>query len=403
MKLVNKKYTFTILATCLMTACTEKTELSAGSGTGNYIVVLKKSQISKALDRVSAQMVVSNTLVQIAAEHGLGKAQKVFSQVLQGGVYKMSHDEAAELSEDPNVAYVEEDKVITINALVNQSKAIWGLDRIDQISLPLSRSYSYENSRSGLGVNVYVIDTGILTTHQQFGGRAISGADFVDNDKDATDCNGHGTHVAGTIGSQSFGVAKNVKLVAVRVLNCLGSGTTAGVIAGIEWVTANHVKPAVANMSLGGGSSQAIDDAVTASIAAGVTYAVAAGNDNIPACNSSPARVPTAITVGSSTQKDKRSDFSNYGSCVSLFAPGSDIKSTWFNSKSATNTISGTSMASPHVAGAAALYLSFNPTAKPAVVKAALLARSLSGKIAGVGSGSPNLLLNTQFLMSSSP
>ena len=205
-------------------------------------------------------------------------------------------------------------------------------------------------------MKAYIIDTGIRTTHSQFGGRAISGYDAIDGALPAADCNGHGTHVAGTVGGSTYGVAKAVSLVAVRVLNCSGSGSTSGVIAGIDWVTGNHQagQPAVANMSLGGGASSSLDTAVRNSIADGVTYALAAGNDNTNACNSSPARTAEALTVGSTTSSDARSSFSNYGTCVDIFAPGSSITSAWHTSDTATNTISGTSMAAPHVAGAAA-------------------------------------------------
>lgn len=396
--------TFVSLLTAASAASAQNSQVAA-QDRESYIVVLKKDRV----DRATAEMAfvassgatartaaVSNMLSRVASLHRLNRAEKVFSRVLHGGVYHMTMNEAQQLSLDSNVAYIERDQIFTINT-TTQTNPTWGLDRIDQSSSSLSHSYSYPDG--GQSVNVYVIDTGILTTHQQFGGRATSAVDVVDGDNDATDCNGHGTHVAGTVGSQTYGVAKNAKLFAVRVLNCEGSGSTSDVIAGVEWVTAHHVKPAVANMSVGGGASQALDDAIKASIQAGVTYVVAAGNESTKACNSSPARVPLAITVGSTTSSDARSDFSNYGSCVSVFAPGSDITSTWYTSNTATNKISGTSMASPHVAGVAALYLSAHPNATPAEVKAALLAGSLSGKVSGAGAGSPNLLINTQFLM----
>ena len=252
-------------------------------------------------------------------------------------------------------------------------------------------------------MNAYVIDTGILNTHVEFQGRASSGADLVDNDSDATDCNGHGTHVAGTIGSKSFGVAKNVKLIGVRVLDCGGSGSYAGVIAGVDWVTANHVKPAVANMSLGGPISQALEDAIANSIKAGVTYALAGGNENRSACLGSPARMKEAIKVGSTTNTDVRSSFSNFGECVDIFAPGSDIESTWDTSNTSTNIISGTSMATPHVAGVLALYLEKNVSASPAQAKVALLAGSVSGKVSSPGTGTPNKLLNTAYIAGSAP
>lgn len=400
---------FLILTALLLTTAT------AGAANGQqaappqpqepYIVVLKKDRVNMATAEMAfvanstanaRSAAVSSMLSRVALKHRLNRAEKVFSRAIHAGVYQMTMSEAQQLSLDSDVAYVERDQIITINS-TTQANPTWGLDRIDQSSSSLSHSYTYPDA--GSPVNVYVIDTGILTTHQQFGGRASSGIDIVDNDSDATDCNGHGTHVSGTIGSQTYGVAKNAKLFAVRVLNCEGSGSISNVIAGVEWVTAHHVKPAVANMSVGGGASQALDDAITASIEAGVTYVVAAGNDSTNACNGSPARVPRAITVGSTTSSDARSDFSNYGTCVSVFAPGSDITSTWYTSNTATNKISGTSMASPHVAGVAALYLAAHPSALPAEVKAALLAGSLSGKVSSAGSGSPNLLINTQFLM----
>lgn len=398
-----------VVSAALVAGCAKQSDFDTGHKIDNYIVVLKRSQVQAVTAslsiagnaKVSSHVVVGNMLAKVAMDHGLDEAQLVFSKALAGGVYRMSGAEAEELAEDPNVAYVEKDQIITINA-VTQANATWGLDRIDQISLPLNQSYTYSEASSGAGVNAYVIDTGILTTHQQFEGRALHAADFVDSDDDATDCNGHGTHVAGTIASRTYGVAKNAKLYGVRVLDCEGSGSISGVIAGVEWVTANHIKPAVANMSLGGGASQALDEAVQASIQAGVTYVVAAGNSNVTACNSSPARVPQALTVGSTTSSDRRSDFSNYGSCVSVFAPGSDITSTWYTSNTSTNKISGTSMASPHVAGVAALYLSSNPNASPAEVKAALLASSAAGKVSDA-KGSPNLLINTAFLMPSNP
>lgn len=393
------------LLTAASTAGAQNSQSAQSEDRESYIVVLKKNRVEMATTEMAfiansgtsaRAAAVSTMLSRVASQHRLNRAEKVFSRVLHGGVYHMTMNEAQQLSLDSNVAYVERDQIFTINS-TTQSNPTWGLDRIDQSSSSLSRSYTYPDA--GLPVNVYVIDTGILTTHQQFGGRASSAVDVVDNDNNATDCNGHGTHVAGTVGSQTYGVAKNAKLFAVRVLDCEGSGSTSDVIAGVEWVTAHHVKPAVANMSVGGGASQALDDAIAASIQAGVTYVVAAGNENTKACNSSPARMPLAITVGSTTSSDARSDFSNYGSCVSVFAPGSDITSTWYTSNTATNKISGTSMASPHVAGVAALYLAAHPTATPAQVKAALLAGSLSGKVSSAGSGSPNRLINTQFLM----
>jgi subtilisin family serine protease len=240
-------------------------------------------------------------------------------------------------------------------------------------------------------VNVYIIDTGIRLTHNQFGGRAFAGFDALGGN--STDCHGHGTHVAGTVGGSTYGVAKAVRLFAVRVLSCSGSGSTSGVIAGVDWVTANHLDPAVANMSLGGGVSNALDTAVNNSINAGVTYAIAAGNSNTNAANSSPARVAAAITVGSTTRTDARSSFSNFGSVVDVFAPGSAILSAWYTSNTATATLSGTSMAAPHVAGVAARILQSNPGASPATVRNEIVNTATAGVLSGIPTGTANRLL----------
>jgi len=293
------------------------------------------------------------------------------------------------MAADPRVSYIEQDSEVW--AVATQQGATWGLDRIDQHNRPLSGTYTYNTTASN--VHAYVIDTGIRSTHTQFGGRVSGGASFVNDGRGTTDCNGHGTHVSGTIGGSTYGVAKAVRLHPVRVLDCNGSGTTSGVIAGVNWVTSNHQSPAVANMSLGGGASSSLDTAVANSIASGVTYAIAAGNSNANACNSSPARVGTAITVGSTTSADGRSSFSNFGTCLDIFAPGSSITSAWASSDTATNTISGTSMATPHVAGAAALYLAAHTGASPATVRNALVNGATANVIGNVGSGSPNRLL----------
>jgi hypothetical protein len=282
-----------------------------------------------------------------------------------------------------------------VHIMDTQANPPWGLDRIDQRALPLSASYTYPNTAPN--VHAYIIDTGIRFSHSQFGGRAASGFDAVDGGS-ADDCNGHGTHVAGTVGGSTYGVAKQVSLVGVRVLNCQGSGTNAQVVGGIDWVTANAVKPAVANMSLGGGANTAIDNAVSGSISSGVTYAIAAGNGDIfgnrqNACNYSPARVAAAITVGATQSNDAAASFSNYGTCVDILAPGVSILSSWYTNDTATNTISGTSMATPHVAGAAALVLSANPGWSNLQVRDYLVNNATPNVVTNPGTGTPNRLL----------
>ncbi|MGI2191528.1 S8 family peptidase [Shewanella baltica] len=344
----------------------------------------------------------NNTIAEFAVQQAESlvnqydvRVMKNFGNVLNGVLINASPQQVKALLKDPNVKYVEQDQIMTVTPKVetnaDQPSPTWGIDRIDQRNLPLDNNY--HTDYDGSGVTAFVIDTGVLNTHNEFGGRASSGYDFIDNDYDATDCNGHGTHVAGTIGGSTYGVAKNVNVVGVRVLNCSGSGSNSGVIAGINWVKNNASGPAVANMSLGGGASQATDDAVNAAVAAGITFVVAAGNDNSNACNYSPARAADAITVGSTTSNDSRSSFSNYGTCLDIYAPGSSITSSWYTSNSATNTISGTSMASPHVAGVAALYLDENPNLSPAQVTNLLKTRATADKVTDAKTGSPNKLL----------
>jgi subtilisin family serine protease len=298
------------------------------------------------------------------------------------------------MAADRSIAYIEQ--VHTVAALETQpNPPSVGLDRIDQRNLPLNNSYTFPTRAAG--VRAYIIDTGIRTTHTDFGGRAVSGFDAVDGGL-AQDCNGHGTHVAGTVGGTRFGVAKGVQLVAVRVLDCNGSGTTANVVAGIDFVTRDaRGRAAVANMSLGGGPSSAIDAAVRRSVAAGVTFAVAAGNSNANACGSSPARVPEAVTVGaiggSNGRSDARAGFSNFGPCLDLFAPGVAITSAFNTSDTASRALNGTSMATPHVTGAAAMVKSANAAFTPAQVRDRLVARATPNVVTGAGTGSPNRLL----------
>ncbi|ELS52138.1 S8 family peptidase [Streptomyces viridochromogenes] len=357
--------------------------LAAGSPTAikdSYIVTLKKNAGLKAASSAGKNLI---------KEYG-GSVNKTFSTALNGYAATLSATEAKRLAADPAVASVEQNQRVRMDA--TQSGAPWGLDRIDQTSLPLSGTYTYPDS-AGSGVTVYVIDTGVRITHQQISGRASYGYDAVDGDTTASDGNGHGTHVATTIAGSTYGVAKKAKIVGVRVLNNSGSGTTAGVVAGIDWVTANHSGPSVANMSLGGGASTALDTAVRNSIASGVTYAVAAGNSSANASSYSPARVAEAITVGATTSSDARASYSNYGSALDIFAPGSSITAGWYTSDTATNTISGTSMATPHVAGAAAVYLAGHTSATPAQVASALTAGATTNVVTSPGSGSPNRLL----------
>ncbi|MCP3822201.1 S8 family peptidase [Streptomyces sp. A3M-1-3] len=334
---------------------------------------------------------------ELASRHA-GRLSHVYRTAVKGFSVRMTEARARKVAADPRVAYVEQDSKVAVTD--TQSNATWGIDRIDQRNLPLSGTYTYNTTASN--VSVYVIDTGLRTSHSEFGGRASIGTDTVGDGQNGNDCHGHGTHVGATAAGATYGVAKGAKVVGVRVLNCDGSGSNSGVIAGVDWVTSNAVKPAVANMSLGGGANTSLDNAVRNSIASGVSYSIAAGNGNIfgfpeKACNVSPARVTEAITVGATDSSDKRASFSNYGTCLDLFAPGVNITSAWKDSDTATKTISGTSMAAPHTAGAAALHLAANPSATPAQVRDALVNNATSGVVQDPKTGSPNKLLYTLF------
>jgi subtilisin family serine protease len=345
---------------------------AAGAISDSYIVTLKDGVAAKG--------------GALAARFG----GRVDAELANGFTVKLSEGSAKRLAADPAVASVEQDRVVALSAAATQTGAEWGLDRIDQRDLPLAKTYVYPNTAAN--VTAYILDTGVRLTHSEIAGRASSGYDFVDRDTNATDCQGHGTHVAGTVAGKTYGVAKAAKIVAVRVLGCDGSGSYSGIIAGVDWVTKNAVKPAVVNMSLGGTASAALDAAVQKSIASGVTYAVAAGNENKNACTVSPARAADAITVGATDSKDARASFSNYGTCVDIFAPGVGILSSTKNGDTTTGRMSGTSMATPHVAGAAALYLSTHPSATPAQVRDALVTNATPNKVTDP-KGSPNKLL----------
>lgn len=359
-----------------------------------YIVVLKNEMPPSEREAL---------LNNLAKEHK-GKVSRVFKHVLNGGLMTLSQAKAEALAHNANVLYVEQDSTVWTSGRPSDSKpsdtqlsTTWGLDRIDQRNLPLDGVYTYTTTATD--VTAYVIDTGIRISHTEFGGRASIGIDVIGGSGSGGDCVGHGTHVAGTIGGNLYGVAKEVKLISVRVLGCDGSGYISGVIAGVDWATEDATsssKTAVANMSLIGGGSLSLDNAVIHSIQSGVTYALAAGNSNKDACRYSPARInePGALTVAASTAADARASYSNYGKCVDIFAPGSSITSAWNSSDTALNTISGTSMATPHVAGVAALYLQTHAGAKPDVVGNGLVNEATLNKLSNIKDRkTPNALL----------
>lgn len=357
--------------------------------TGHYIVVFRQTVADAHSEALS-----------LAKLHG-GQVQHVYSHAIKGFSASLPDAAVQALKQNPNVDYIEQDRTVALREAAlpqAESQATWGLDRVDQVTRPLEGLYHY--NYQGAGVNAFIIDTGLRSDHVEFTGRVQPGYNVapdstgVINSTNTSDCNGHGTHVSGTVGGTVYGVAKGVTLIPVRVLDCAGSGSASGVIAGINWVAASPLRPAVANLSLGmSGISTAVNSAVAGAVGKGVTMVVAAGNSNVDACTTSPASEPTALTVGATDSNDQRASYSNWGSCLDLFAPGSNISSAWYTASNATAVLNGTSMASPHVTGVAALALAANPNASPTDVSAFLLANASANQLGAIGTGSPNRLL----------